>query len=162
MNTEKQGLSLLRILLAEDERSVAFSVAFALKCDGHKVQIVAVGGQALASVRAEPDGFDLLITDHSMPGMTGVELVQRLREASFRGKVLVLSAHLSPEIRAAYEALAVDALVSKPFDVHELRATVTQLALGIKPVQLTPAALHNLLKSTLEPDEPDETVEGGS
>ncbi|HWM24750.1 MAG TPA: response regulator [Chthoniobacterales bacterium] len=104
MNTEKQGLSPLRILLAEDERSVAFSVAFALKCDGRKVQIVAEGGQALASVRAEPDSFDLLITDHSMPGMTGVELVQQLREASFGGKILVLSAHLSPENRAAYES----------------------------------------------------------
>ncbi len=61
--------------------------------------------------------FDLLITDHSMPGMTGVELVQRLREESFRGKIMVLSAHLSAEIRAAYEALAVDAMMSKPFDV---------------------------------------------
>ena len=46
---------------------------------------------------------------------------------------MVLSAHLSTENRAAYEALAVDAMVSKPFDVHELRATITQLANGIKP-----------------------------
>src|SRR6266850_132626 len=121
----------LNILLAEDERSVAFSIAFALKCDGHKIQIVADGGQALASIRVEPDHFDLLITDHSMPGMTGVELVQRLREQSFRGKIMVLSAHLSPENRGAYEALAVDAMVSKPFDVHELRATITRLANGI-------------------------------
>ena len=140
---------------------MAFSVAFALKCDNHKVQVVAEGGQALASVRAEPDGFDLLITDHSMPGMTGVELVQRLRDASFGGKVLVLSAHLSPENRAAYEALSVDAMVSKPFDVHELRATVTRLQRAIKlapgenPVQLSPAGLHNMLKSALEPDESD-------
>jgi DNA-binding response OmpR family regulator len=158
----------LNILLAEDERSVAFSVAFALKCDGHKVQVVAEGGQALASVSVEPDAFDLLITDHSMPGMTGIELVQRLRETSFRGKIMVLSAHLSPENRAAYEALAVDAMVSKPFDVHELRATVAHLANGIKvgvgenAIQLTPADFHNLLKSALEPDETDEAVEGGS
>lgn len=171
MNTESQGLSPLRILLAEDERSVAFSVAFALKIDGHKVQVVADGPQALASIGVEPDGFDLLITDHSMPGMTGVELIQQLRERSFRGKVMVLSAHLSAEIRAAYEALAVDAMVSKPFDVHELRVTVTQLATGIKPgagdsIQLSPAALHNMLKSALEPDEPDEAgqeaYEGGT
>jgi DNA-binding response OmpR family regulator len=164
MNTENQGLSPLRILLAEDERSVAFSVAFALKIDGHKVQVVAEGEQALASVRAEPDGFDLLITDHSMPGMTGVELIQQLREKSVRGKVMVLSAHLSAEIRAAYEALGVDAMVSKPFDVHELRATVTRLQHGVKPgvgdsIQLSPAALHNMLRSALEADE---AIEGGA
>jgi CheY-like chemotaxis protein len=127
-------VSLLNILLAEDERSVAFSIVFALKCDGHKIQLVADGGQALASINAEPDRFGLLITDHCMPGMTGVELVQRLREESFRGKIMVLSAHLSPENRAAYDALAVDAMVSK----------------------LSPPALHNMLKSALEPDEPDE------
>jgi DNA-binding response OmpR family regulator len=159
----------LNILLAEDERSVAFSVAFALKCDGHKVQVVADGGQAIASISVEPDAFDLLITDHSMPGMAGIELVRRLREESFRGKVMVLSAHLSPENRAAYEALAVDAMVSKPFDVHELRATVTRLANGIapvsdeKPVQLSPTALHNSVKTVLpEENKSDETFEGGS
>jgi DNA-binding response OmpR family regulator len=155
----------LNILLAEDERAVAFSIAFALKCDGHRIQIVSDGGQALASIAAEPDRFALLITDHSMPGMTGVELVQRLRQESFRGKVMVLSAHLSAENRAAYEALAVDAMVSKPFDVHQLRATITRLANGIKPgvgedpIQFSPAALHNLLKTgLLEADERTEML----
>ena len=152
----------LNILLTEDERAVAFSIAFALKCDGHNVQIVADGGQALASIRVEPDRFGLLVTDHSMPGMTGVELVQRLRQESFRGRILVLSAHLAPQNRAAYEALAVDAMVSKPFDVHELRATVMRLANGItpgageNPISLSPEALHNVLKSALETDERDE------
>ena len=169
MNAEYRGLSPLNILLAEDERAVAFSVVFALKCDGHKVQVVADGEQALASVRVEPDAFNLLITDHSMPGMTGVELVQRLRQESFRGKIMVLSAHLSPENRAAYEALAVDAMVSKPFDVHELRTTISRLANGTapasgeKPFQLSPAALHNMLKVALiEEKEPDDAIEGGS
>lgn len=167
------NVSLLNILLAEDERSVAFSIVFALKLDGHNVQIVADGRQALASIDVEPDRFGLLITDHSMPGMTGIELVQRLRQESFRGKVMVLSAHLSPENRAAYEALAVDAMVSKPFDVHELRATISRLANGIAPasgekaLQLSPAALHNMLKTALvEEDEPDEAdqeaFEGGT
>jgi DNA-binding response OmpR family regulator len=168
MNAEYRGLSPLNILLAEDERAVAFSIVFALKLDGHNVQTVADGWQALASIGVEPDRFGLLITDHSMPGMTGIELVQRLREESFRGKIMVLSAHLSPENRAAYEALAVDAMVSKPFDVHELRATIARLANGMKPgvgenpTQLSPAALHNMLKSALEPDEADDAIEGGS
>lgn len=168
MNAEYRGLSPLNILLAEDERAVAFAITLALKADGHRIQVVADGGQALASVSVEPDAFDLLITDHSMPGMTGIELVQRLREESFRGKIMVLSAHLSAENRAAYEALAVDARVSKPFDVHELRATITRLANGIRrgvgeePMQFSPEGFHTLLKSALEPDEPDEAIEGGS
>ena len=127
---------------------------------------VADGWQALASINVEPDRFGLLITDHSMPGMTGVELIQGLRQESFRGKIMVLSAHLSPENRSAYEALAVDAMISKPFDVHELRATITRLANGVKPrvgeKPISPAAFHNMLKSALDPDEPDEAMERGS
>jgi DNA-binding response OmpR family regulator len=149
----------LNILLAEDECSVAFSICFALRPDGHKIEIVTDGGQALAEVTGKPGAFDLLITDHSMPRMSGVELVKRLRETDFSGKVLVLSAHLSAENRAAYVALGVDIMIPKPFDVHELRATIASFANGIAPasnedaVQLSPTTLHKLLKSALEPDE---------
>ena len=159
----------LNILLAEDEKSVAFSIVFALQPEGYKVQVVADGREALSSIRVEPDTFDLLITDHSMPGMDGVELVQQLRQESFRGKIIVLSAHLSRENRAAYEALAVDAMVSKPFDVHQLRATIMQLAKEIQPrpgeiLMLASTAYHNMLKIAVEAEEPEkpreETYEG--
>ena len=117
----------LSILLAEDERSVAFSISFALKADGHKIEIVSDGEEALSELTRKPGAFDLLITDHSMPRMNGVELVKRLRDTAFSGKIVVLSAHLSAENRAAYLALGVDVMISKPFDVHRLRAAVWQI-----------------------------------
>lgn len=115
------------ILLAEDERSVAFSISFALKADGHKIEIVSDGEEAFAEIRAKPAAFDILITDHSMPRMNGVELVRQLRGSAFRGKIVVLSAHLSAETRAACSELAVDLMVPKPFDVHGLRAAVWRI-----------------------------------
>jgi DNA-binding response OmpR family regulator len=62
--------------------------------------------------------------------MNGVELVKRLRDAAFGGKIVVLSAHLSAENRAAYLALGVDLMVPKPFDVHLLRAAIWQIGSG--------------------------------
>jgi DNA-binding response OmpR family regulator len=118
------------ILLAEDERSVAFSISFALKADGHRVEIVSDGEQALADLIAKPAAFDILITDNSMPRMSGIELTKRLRETAFRGKIVVLSAHLSAETRAAYLELGVDLMVPKPFDVHELRASILRVGRG--------------------------------
>lgn len=115
------------ILLAEDEPSVAFSVSFALKADGHKIEIVPDGAQALFELTSKPGAFDLLITDHTMPRMNGIELVKRVRDSVFQGKVVVLSAHLSAENRADYVALGVDVLIPKPFDVHGLRAAIRQL-----------------------------------
>jgi CheY-like chemotaxis protein len=120
----------LNILLAEDERSVAFSICFALKADGHKIEMVTDGEQALARLSAEPGAFDLLITDNNMPRMTGVELVRRLRNAAYDVKILVLSAHLSRENRAAYEALGVDGMMPKPFDVYQLRALIRLIVEG--------------------------------
>ena len=120
----------LNVLLAEDERSVAFSISFALKADGHKVEIVSDGEEALSELTRKPGAFDLLITDHSMPRMNGVELVKRLRDTAFGGKIVVLSAHLSAENRAAYLALGVHLMIPKPFDVHELRSAIRRLGRG--------------------------------
>jgi DNA-binding response OmpR family regulator len=163
----------LNILLAEDERSVAFSISFALKYDGHEVEIVNDGEEALARLVMEPGVFDLIITDNNMPRMTGLDLVRRLRDASFRGKILVLSAHLSAENRAAYEALGVDGMIPKPFDLHQLRAVIRQMAEDNaaippgqrEPIRLSPSEVQRLLMMGLpEASESEERsgVEEGS
>jgi DNA-binding response OmpR family regulator len=130
----------LNILIAEDEPSVAFSISFALKADGHRVEIATDGERALARLTAEPNAFDLLVTDNNMPRMTGVELVRRVRETLFCGKILVLSAHLSNENRVAYSTLQVDGMVPKPFDVHKLRTMIGQIAAD--PGAIIPSEFH--------------------
>lgn len=157
----------LAILLAEDEHAVAFSISFALQADGHKIEIATDGEQALTKLAAEPDAFELLITDNNMPRMTGVELVRRLREIPFTGKILVLSAHLSAENRAIYKALRVDGMIPKPFDLYQLRTVVRAMAgdvVGLLPseFQLSPTEVCKLLKLGLpeseETDDSDEFV----
>jgi len=149
--------SSLNILLAEDERSVAFSISFALKADGHKIEIVSDGEEALSELTRKPGAFDLLITDHSMPRMNGVELVKRLRDTAFTGRMVVLSAHLSAENRAAYLALRVDMMVPKPFDVHLLRAAIREIGSGGETSALPASEVYKLLLLELpETDEPTE------
>ena len=63
-----------------------------------------------------------------MPKMSGIELVRRLRGVNFGGKILVLSAHLTDENRRAYAELKVDTMLTKPFDVQELRDVIDTLA----------------------------------
>jgi len=116
----------LNILVVDDEPSVRSSLVWALRPLGHSVEIVDDGEQALAKLATNPM-IDLLITDHSMPRMRGLELVRRLRDRSYRGKVVVLSAHLSQQTRAAYNSSGVDAVMRKPFDVDALRETIGEL-----------------------------------
>ena len=71
--------------------------------------------------------FDVVITDHRMPRMTGLQLVRRLRAQDFAGKILVLSGCLSDEDIRAYEELNVDMMMSKPFDFDELQQAMAVL-----------------------------------
>ena len=68
--------------------------------------------------------FDVVITDNNMPRMSGLELVRRLREENFSGKIVVLSAFLTEENRKAYADLQVDRMLAKPFDLGQLRETI--------------------------------------
>ena len=72
----------------------------------------------------------MVITDHRMPRVSGLELVRRLRARNFGGKILVLSAHLSDETIRAYEELNVDMMMSKPFDFEELQHAMAVLTAG--------------------------------
>jgi DNA-binding response OmpR family regulator len=120
----------LNILVVDDEQCVAISVSKILLMDGHAVDIEHDGDAAMSKVSEHPTRFHLIITDHNMKGMTGLDVVRKLRETNFKGKIMVLSAWLSGELMKAYQALMVDRIMDKPFDVFELREAVN--ALGVE------------------------------
>jgi len=118
----------LKILAVDDEPSIAQSMRFIFSRPLYELSSALDGETALARMADDPQPFDIVITDSNMPGVSGVELVRMLRERQFTGKIVVLSAHLSTDVRAAYEAMQVDALIEKPFSVKALRAKLDQLA----------------------------------
>jgi len=117
----------LRILVVEDEKALAHMVAMIVGGPTSKVTRAANGWEALIKIGGMSQPFDVVITDHRMPRMTGLQLVGRLREQNFAGKILVLSAYLSDEDIAAYEELGVDMMMSKPFDFDELQEAMAVL-----------------------------------
>jgi DNA-binding response OmpR family regulator len=117
----------LRILTVEDEPAVAQMVGLLLGGPGAKVVSACDGWMALMKIGASKEPFDVVITDHRMPRMNGLDLVRRLRVQKFPGKIIVLSAHLSPENIQAYEELQVDMMFAKPFDCEELRLAMDLL-----------------------------------
>ena len=119
---------LLNILSVDDEFRVAHAVAFALSHPDRKLTLAFSADEAQAKVTDHSEPFDVVIIDHKMPKVSGIELVQRLRATNFDGKIIVLSAHLTHENRRAYAELNVDTMLTKPFDVHELREVVDSLA----------------------------------
>ncbi len=117
----------MNILAVEDETAVAQLLALVLGGPNCKVATASNGEKALAKIAAAKNPFDLVITDHLMPRVSGLELVRQLRGKNFGGKIVVLSAHLGEDNVTAYQLLGVDMMISKPFDVEELRHTIEML-----------------------------------
>ncbi len=117
----------LRILTVEDETAVAQLLALVL-CGPHcQVTAATDGWEALAKVDTALQPFDVIMTDHNMPKVTGLDLVRQLRLREFGGKIVVLSAFLNEENTRAYRALGVDLMIEKPFDMDELRNAIDVL-----------------------------------
>jgi CheY-like chemotaxis protein len=117
----------LRILTVEDEPAVAQMVGLLLGGPGAKITNACDGWMALMKIGAATEPFDVIVTDHRMPRMNGLDLVRRLRVRKFAGKIIVLSAYLTPENIQAYEELQVDMMFAKPFDVGELQLAMDLL-----------------------------------
>ena len=117
----------LKILAVDDEPSIATSMHFIFERPRYELTSACDANDALAQLSADPAPFDVIITDNNMPHISGVELVRKLREQSFRGKIMVLSAHLNNEIREAYTQMKVDIILDKPFDIHQLREAMNLL-----------------------------------
>jgi DNA-binding response OmpR family regulator len=125
---EVTPMSPLRILTVDDEPSITQSMRFIFGASRFQVTGTETAADALARIDANPEAYDVIIIDQKMPRLTGVELVHEIRKRPFSGKIMILSAHLSPDVRNAYEELDVDVMIEKPFDINELRSMVNQLA----------------------------------
>ena len=117
----------LRVLYADDMRELRQVLEVVLGRDGHKVESVADGNLALDLLQANPAAYDVVITDHHMPTVSGLELVARLREMNYTGRIIVFSSELSEAVDASYRKYKVDFLLPKPVFPSDLRALFATL-----------------------------------
>jgi DNA-binding response OmpR family regulator len=110
-----------RVLIVEDDPTVAEVVSRYLERDGFAVECVADGRDALA--RADAQLPDLVVLDIMLPGLDGLEVCRRLR-ARAPIPVVMLTARGSEEDRVLGLDLGADDYVSKPFSPRELTARV--------------------------------------
>jgi two-component system cell cycle sensor histidine kinase/response regulator CckA len=114
-----------RVFLAEDEDLVAKAVASALERAGHTVQRESDGAAAWRRLQDKPGEFDLLVLDMNMPGMTGIELVQRLRTSgAYHGPIMIISGRLDSDEMQRLTAAEVACVLTKPFAIAEFQEAV--------------------------------------
>jgi DNA-binding response OmpR family regulator len=109
------------------------------------------GWEALHAVRHAPENYDLLITDHNMPGLTGLALIKKLRDASMPLPVIMATGALSPEVLVdRYSWLQSVVILRKPYSAEQLLGTVEAVLRTVNAArdQITPP--KNWLKPPLE------------
>lgn len=112
-----------RILVAEDEASLAELVRVNLADDGHDVVVTEDGRYALKALTEE--SFDAVVLDLMMPWSDGFEVLKNL---GGRGpKVVVLTAKDDAYSEERAEKLGVDAYLTKPYDPDQLAETIREL-----------------------------------
>jgi DNA-binding response OmpR family regulator len=110
----------MRILMVEDDDSLAVGLQQALGKQGFVVNHVTTGKMALASVRAELP--DMVVLDLGLPDMDGLEVLARLRQGDSHVPVLVLTARDGLDDKVSTLDGGADDYLAKPFDMAELAA----------------------------------------
>ncbi len=113
------------ILVVEDDRSIREGLALNLRMKGYQVQTASDGEEGLA--KAFAPGWDLILLDIMLPGCSGLEILQELRERENPVPVLVLSARGTTAQKVEGLGLGADDYLGKPFELSELFARVQAL-----------------------------------
>lgn len=107
-----------RILLVEDEDSLAIGLEYNLSEEGYSVIIAADGKQALEHIDSKQ--FDLVILDIMLPYLDGFEVAQKIREQFPQMPILMLTARTAAKDRIRGLELGADDYLTKPFHLQEL------------------------------------------
>lgn len=116
----------MRILVAEDDPSLAEALLRSLRQAGYAVDCAKNGEEADAAL--EVNEFDVLILDIGLPKKSGLEVLRRLRARNGKVPVLILTARGSLNDRVAGLDAGADDYLAKPFELAELAARVRALA----------------------------------
>jgi len=114
-----------RILVADDEESIRWVLQTTLAGDGHSVEQVDNGDAALQKL--SQNHFDLALVDIKMPGLDGLELLSKVRDAGLPTPIVIITAQntmanaIEAMKRGAYDYL------TKPFDIEEVRLLVQRV-----------------------------------
>ncbi len=126
LNNENNISEKINILVVDDEDVMRSLLFDALTDVGYNVEVASSAEEALEKFRHIP--FEIVITDLKMPGMSGIEVMSKLKETNSNICIIVITGY--PSIERAIEVMRQGAYdyITKPFNLEELRVIVKRAA----------------------------------
>lgn len=110
------------VLIVDDERSMRDFLKILLEREGHEVIAADSGAKALELLAAQ--SFDVIVSDIRMPGMTGIELLEAVKELFPELPVILITAFASPDDAVLAMKNGAFDYISKPFNVDEIKSVI--------------------------------------
>jgi len=127
------------ILLIEDEHALGTALAFLVRRMGHLPALVASGGAGLVAL--ERDDYAAVVLDIGLPDMSGLEVLEKLRQVGDAVPVLVITAHATLDHAIHAQKSGATAYLTKPLDSRQFEQTLgAMLASGLPLAQAAPSA----------------------
>lgn len=144
-----------RILIVDDDWDILFLLAHGAKRLSPNYEVVTAmdGASALAEARKQP--FDLVLTDHMMPEMTGGELAQAIRQLSPQTQIILMTAYEPNRMNNVLDTVELDGYIGKPFQIPQVLEVISQIITGktdkitgadLSPAPALPQRVTGLLK----------------
>lgn len=118
--------SSVKILLAEDEKNLAFNLVLNLEAEGYEVCLAEDGRQALAAFRKNKS-FQVVVLDVMMPYIDGFEVAQAIRSMDKAIGIIMLTARAADTDRVRGFEIGVDDYLTKPFHLAELLLRIQRM-----------------------------------
>jgi CheY-like chemotaxis protein len=113
-----------RLLFVDDEEMIARLAKQSLERIGYQVDVHTDPRRALEAFRQDPQRYDLLLTDETMPGLSGSALARQILQIRPGLPIILLTGHGARTATARQEPLGIRAVVAKPIDVQDLSAVI--------------------------------------
>ncbi|GAA6141330.1 ATP-binding protein [Hydrogenophaga sp. 5NK40-0174] len=119
-----------RVLYLDDDDTLVFLVKRLLQRRGYKVTAFCDQQEAIDAIRATPDGFDVLLTDYNMPGMSGIDVAKEALAINPSLTVAVASGYINEELEQKAQAVGVTEVVFKTDAIESFCDVVARLVKG--------------------------------
>ena len=114
------------VLVVDDEALIRWSLAEMLGERGYAVTEAGDARMALAAIESAKEPFDVVLLDYRLPDSADLRLLEKVRQLVPTARIIMITAHNSPELAQGAAALGAYRVISKPFEVESLAALVNQ------------------------------------